>query len=626
VSDPPRRNSPELPAQFRNVAAHSGVKPDRRPNSVNRAPSPGALLRCAMDYLSRAEEEQLQALRISNPFVEETLTQLERIYSSPQFERTPKGKSFLGFVVAKKLLGQADQIKETTIAHFVYHESADFNPAAQAYVRTAGADLRKRLAEYSESEGRNDPIEILIPPGGYVPEIRERRPAIAVSLFENWNRNGHEDHLCLPVSDEIAHQLMHSGAVTAGRVPSLDAGVERFGYGLRGSLECRGTILRLNASLSDFSTGQIICSKAFEGRRDDLLKLSRQIAKATVTAIQPEMVNHHDPASSFPRERFEALQLYQQGRLHLRQRTAADIRRAIELFEQAVEADGEYARAYSGLADCHLVLSWYELSTPDRVWFEAAKSHALIAQSLNPGLPEVHTSLGYATLLCDFDWAGAEEAFLRAIRINNRYAPAHHWYANLLTMQGRFDEAEEEMKRASHLDPGSVVIRKTVGDPYYYSRRYEQAIESYRAALKIDPKFWMAHLFLGWCYELLGDTAQALQEFEVVRTQSGMSSIVQGAIGHAYALSGREPEARLIIHNLQEHATPCVAPHTLGVICAGLGDKDRAFEFLEASYESRIELLAWIKFDPRFEDLHGDPRFDAFLQKLGLAALIPNIP
>jgi serine/threonine-protein kinase len=235
--------------------------------------------------------------------------------------------------------------------------------------------------------------------------------------------------------------------------------------------------------------------------------------------------------------------------------------------------------------------------------------------SLNSRLPEVRTSLAYAKLLCDFDWEGAEKEFRQAILFENRYPSAHHWYANLLVMQGRFSEAEDEMDRALHLDSGSIVIRKTMGDPYYYSRRYEKAIDRYSAALKTE----MAHLFLGWAYQQVGETGRALQEFEAVSACKGVSSIVQGAIGHLYATSGQESKALAILDHLREQiGASYVAPHTLAAIFAGLGDKDQAFEWLDASYENRIELLAWIKVDPRFEVLRGDYRFDRFLEKIGL--------
>jgi tetratricopeptide (TPR) repeat protein len=216
---------------------------------------------------------------------------------------------------------------------------------------------------------------------------------------------------------------------------------------------------------------------------------------------------------------------------------------------------------------------------------------------------------------------GAEQELRLAILIENRYPDAHHRLANLLTMQGRFQEAEEEMKRAFHLDPGSIVIRKTRGDPYYYSGRYAQAIDCYRKALDIVPSFWMAHLFLGLAYEQAGDTKSALAEFEEVAKTAGLGCTVQGALGHLYARSGREDEARAILQQLLESGAPHVAPHTLAVIYAGLGDKDRAFEWLNACFENRIELVAWIKVDPRFAVLRDDPRFHDFLRRVGLEPL-----
>ncbi len=573
------------------------------------------------EYLSSAERERLDGLRLADSAVDDALRQVDRILASPKFERVQRNaRDFLGFVVAKKLLGRDDEIKEVTIAIHVYGEPADYDPAENTKIRMAGCDLRKRLRDYYAREGQNDAIEITIPDGTYVPEILDHRPTIAVALFENWTPDGDQSYLCTAVQDEIAHRLRHTGNTRVYSVTRLEAGDRRFRYALRGSLECLSNNLRLNTSLSDRHSGRILASQAFEAKRDDLLKLSRQAADAVLEAVKPPhplVGNPRQPSH----ERFEALRLYQDGRWHLRRRTAGDIRKAIDLFEQAVEVNPEYARAYSGLADCHLILSWYELSTPDRLWFEVAKSYALTGLGLGPGLPEVHTSLAYAKLLSDFDWLGAEEEFQQAILIQNRYAQAHHWYGNLLVMQGRFAEAEDEMKRAFDLDPGSIAIRKTVADPFYYSRHYAEAIDRYNAALKIHPDFWMSHLFLGWAYQQAGENERALQEFEVVTARAGLNSIVQGAIGHLYATSGQEQKALSLLKHLgQPNEGPRVAPHTLAVVYAGLGDKDRAFEWLEASYENRIELLAWIKVDPRFDSLRGDDRFDRFLERVGLAS------
>jgi tetratricopeptide (TPR) repeat protein len=518
------------------------------------------------------------------------------------------------------LLDLQDKISEWAIAFSVYEEQPNYDPTLNGKIRVAAAYLRERLEEYYAREGQNDPIEIKIPKGTYVPTVRERRPAIAVIAIENWNPDAaRHAHLCAPIREEIVLRLMSTGSLRVSRVEALETLDHQFHYGLRGSLECRADILRLNASLIDLHSREIICCHGFECRRDDILKLCRQVAEAVLARVSPEGDHNSMGAIRAPRARFECHQLYQKGRWHLRRRTAGDIKRAIDYFEQALEANSEYAPAYSGLADSHLLLSWYELTTPDRVWFESAKSYALTALKLNALLPEVRTSLAYALLLCDFDWAAAETEFRQSILFENHYAPAHHWYSNLLVMQGRFSEAEAEMNRAFHLDSGSIVIRKTMGDPYYYSRRYEEAIKRYSAALKTDPNFWMAHLFLGWAYQQEGATTRALHEFEAVTAHTGISSIAQGAIGHLYATSGEESKALSIINYLKEQPeTPHVAPHTLAVIYAGLGENDRAFECLDASYANRIELLAWIKVDPRFEVLHADPRFDRFLERVGL--------
>ena len=576
-----------------------------------------------MTCLSSKQQAELEARQLAEPFVGEVLHQVDRIMASQKFERVQqRARDFLAFVVSMKLLGRATEIKETIIAVAVWGEKADYDTSHNPKVRVAALELRKKLREYYAEEGEHDPIEISLPDGSYVPEICQRHPTIRVNPFENWNPEDDQAHLCPVISTEIADRLIRSGRVRVQTQPVMKSEVR---YSARGSFECFNGTIRLNVSVSDMFARQVIFGESFQGRRDDLFKLSREVAAALLDVLKPE--DHHS-AGGLKKdvERFETLQLYQQGRYHLARRTAADIRKAISLFEQTTESDGRYARAYSGLADGYLVLSWYEVSPPDRVWFEKAKSCALSGVALNPGLPEVHTSLAYAKLLCDFDWEGAEEEFRQAILIQNRYAPAHHWYANLLTMQGRFEEAEEEIKRASYLDSGSIVIRKTLGDPYYYSRRFDRAIEAYRAAIKKDPHFWMAHLFLGWSYQHAGDRSKALQEFDCVIAQAGPNSIVQGAIAHLHASSGHEAEAISILTQLKaQPGAPYVAPHSVAAIYEGLGESDQAFAWLEASYESRIELLAWIKVDPRFHRLRVDPRFGQFLERIGLSSTTPNV-
>jgi len=243
-----------------------------------------------MEYLSQQERADLKARQLADSFVDETVRQLDRIHTSETFRRAQKhAKDFLGFIVTQKLLGREEVIKEVTIAIHAYGESANYSPTERSTVRVAAGTLRQRLAEYYAEEGRTDAIEITIPPETYVPAIRDRRAAVAVSVFENWNPRRAQDHLCRTVSEEIVHLLAQVGALQAARVCAIEQMDHSLSYCLRGSLECRDEVMRLNVSLSDLQAGRVVFGQAFEGHRDDLIKLSRQVAMAVVDALRPEM-------------------------------------------------------------------------------------------------------------------------------------------------------------------------------------------------------------------------------------------------------------------------------------------------------------------------------------------------
>jgi TolB-like protein len=241
------------------------------------------------DCLSTEERSRLEQLRQNDTLVGDSLVQLDRILESRTFGRVQRhAKDFLDFVVAKKLLGRGDQVKEMTIAMAVFRESAEFNPMESSKVRVAASDLRRRLSAYYAREGRHDRIEIAIPIATYVPEIRDRRISIGVVSFENWHPRGEQAHLCATISDEITDRLNQVVCVRAKRIDTAgaNAGTDSPRYLLRGSVECRKSALRLNVSLSDVSRGVILISRHFEGRRDDVLKLTRNVADVLVRVFQ----------------------------------------------------------------------------------------------------------------------------------------------------------------------------------------------------------------------------------------------------------------------------------------------------------------------------------------------------
>jgi tetratricopeptide (TPR) repeat protein len=188
-----------------------------------------------------------------------------------------------------------------------------------------------------------------------------------------------------------------------------------------------------------------------------------------------------------------------------------------------------------------------------------------------------------------------------------------------LERRGRLEEATVEMAQALELDPVSLIINKNVGDPLYYMRHYDEAIEQYRKTLELDPNFFLARLWLGQSYEQKGMYKEAIAEFQNARSSEDNLSIL-GALGHVYAVSGNRVEAEKTIKELKELSERYVAPYHIAIIYAGLQKKDEAFQWLEEAYQSRDEWLLYLKIDPRLDSLRSDPRFEGLLRRIRLAA------
>lgn len=576
------------------------------------------------DSLPPTVVQELEQLRRSSDWMEDVLRQLDRILQSHCFERVQApAKAFLAHVVAQVLLGKSEQIKEQTIALAIIREMGqDYDPAADSRIRVAGGDLRQRLNQYYASEGGNDPIRIALPPKSFAPHIEELHPVITIGEFKCFDLDGATSHFSQVLGPEILRCLKASGAVRTRSVQELVDPRGTAHFELRGSFTAIKNRVEVYVMILDIVGQRTLSTKIFIAERSRVMGLCSIIGQHVIRMIV-EGTKGWTALARIPEvpETFAAVQAYQRGQAHLRCRTAADIKLAAAYFEEAIDYDRRYGRAYSGLASCLLLQSWYASGTADRSWFDAGKAHAMTAVTLQPGSADAHASLGFALLLADFCWVQSEEEYQKAIKIDARHAQAHHWYAELLVMLGRFDEASSMMRRAFKLDSGSPLIRKSLGDPYYYSGAYGQAIEHYTRALTLHPDFWMSHLFLGWALQQVGENDKALREFETVAARTGGNSIVWGAIGHLHATTGNEKRALDVITKLQaEPNAATVAPHTLAVIHAGLGDLDRAFGWLDASFDQRIELLGWINVDPRFASIRRDPRFDAFLGRIGLHA------
>jgi eukaryotic-like serine/threonine-protein kinase len=386
-----------------------------------------------------------------------------------------------------------------------------------------------------------------------------------------------------------------------------------------GTVQRVGDRLRIGAQLIPATGDQAVWAKSYAGDVRDVLALQSQIAQAIAQQIQialtPEERVRLTTARQVDPRAYEA---YVRGRYFLGKRREADLRTGIGYFQRAIDADPTYAAAYSGLADCYNMLVYYGVLPPKEA-YPKALSAARKALELDSTLAEPHTSLAWVQLMFAWDWPVAEREFRRAIELNPGYPGGHQWYVQCLVVMGRHDEAIAEGKRAQELDPLSLIVNAALARPFYNARRYDEAIAQSKKTFEIDPNYHRAHYWLGLAYEQKSMFDQAIAAFQNAIAYSDGLTLYVAAAGHAYALAGRRSQALKVLHRLEELSSQrYVSAYDIALIHVGLGDKERAMQWLERAYQERSDGLVFLKVDPRLDRLRSDPRFASLVRRVGL--------
>jgi TolB-like protein/Flp pilus assembly protein TadD len=378
--------------------------------------------------------------------------------------------------------------------------------------------------------------------------------------------------------------------------------------------------VRIKVQLIDAASDRHLWTQSYDREMRDVLEIEGRVGRYAAgmcdAPLGPRVQVHVSlPAPVNP----EAYEAYLRGRYYWNKRTRDGLLQALDNFERAARIDSGYAVAYAGLADTYLLLPLYAGASPQES-YPRARAAALRALKIDEGLAEAHASLGRVKLFYDWDWTGAETEFKRAIELKPSLSTAHHWYSICLRDVGRVDEALAEAKRALELDPLSLIINTNLGDTFFYAGQFDQAIAQHRKTLLLDAGFPSAHLYLGRALEQKGMLLDAAAEFRTAWTLLGKGSYALGDLARANALAGKKADARNLLNQLSELSRRGAS---LGVDIAlvqlALGERDRAFENLEMAYKERSGLND-LKVDPRFGSLHGDPRFQDLLVRLGLAS------
>jgi serine/threonine protein kinase/tetratricopeptide (TPR) repeat protein len=463
--------------------------------------------------------------------------------------------------------------------------------------------------------------------------------SLAVLPFENVSRDPENEYL----SDGIAGSLINILATvprlrvmaqsTVFRYKGREIDPQAVGRELNvravltGRMMQSGGSLRIGTELVDVATGARLWGAQFDRKPGDIFLIQDEISNEIsgklrlqlTRAEKKRLIRRHtrDP---------EAYRLYLQGRHHWNRWTEEGFHKAIGYFQQAVEKDPSYALAYTGLAESYVLLGWNSYLPPKDA-FPKGKAAATTALQLDPDLGEAHTPLAAALWLHDWQWQEAQTEFKRSLELNPTYPTANHWHAEYVMTMGRQVEAIAKMKNSQELDPLSLIINVAIGWASYMARRYDEAIEQLLRTVELDPNYPVTHWILGLLYRKTGRYELAITAGEKGVNLSGGSPLMRAALAHTYGESGRAKEALQVLEDLTELAKHrYVAPHFFAGIHIGLGENDRALEYLEKSYEEHSHWLIYLHLDPSMDALRSNPGFHDLLRRVGLPDLAAAIP
>lgn len=433
---------------------------------------------------------------------------------------------------------------------------------------------------------------------------------VAVLPFVNASGNPEDEYFSNGLSEEIMDRLARSDELrvvsrtSAHALRAKDLSARETGELLNakslveGSVRREGDRLRINVRLINAEDGYQLWSEIYDRRLHDVLRVQEEIAHSIaqrlsgrLPAARTAVVNNIPAADPL------AYDLYLKGRFAWHRRTQSSLRSAVDYLEQAAQRAPQYASAWAGLADAYAVLGFYDYLAPTDA-FPKAKSAALRALQIDPENASAYATLGYAALYFDWDFATAETHFREAIVRDPNLSKTHQWYGNLLTAAGRFEAAEQQMRRAQQLDPLSLIASAALGWSLYHAGRHDEAITQFQLTLALDPNFELAYLWSGWTLEAMGDYDQALTAIKEAVKLSGGSGISTASLARLHAVRGEGEIAKRTLDTLLTSGT-YVPAYEISKAWMAMGSMDQAEKWLQRAYDQRSHSLVFLDVDPQ---------------------------
>ncbi|MFO1496878.1 MAG: AAA-like domain-containing protein [Verrucomicrobiota bacterium] len=467
---------------------------------------------------------------------------------------------------------------------------------------------------------------------GHLPPTRATEPgSIAVLPFALVGAEPGLEYLADGLTDELIAAL---GRMAGLRVASRTSAFQFKGrhedvriigeqllvrHLLQGTLRQVGPAFEVAAQLIQGAEGHCRWSETYRETASNLGQVQDRIAAAVAGQLSGEMRSPTPVATVRSGPQAEAYNLYLKGRFAWNRRTERDVRRSIELFQDASHKDPVWPMPYAGLADAFNILATYNYVRPLEA-YPKAKEAAARALALDPTLAQAHCALACTSCVHDWDWARGEEAFRQAISLNPSYATARHWLAiNCLAPLGRHDEALGELQRAQEVDPLSISITASIGLALYLSGRDDDAIDQCRQAVELDDTFWIGQLFLGWACLRRERYEEAIAALQASLAGGNHDPVAWAGLAYAYAVAGETAQAKDLLTKLKHLAqTRYVPAMELVPVYLALGDTDAAVRQLHDALLERSFKLIYLKVDPRVRDLCEHPQVLPILRQIGL--------
>jgi adenylate cyclase len=452
---------------------------------------------------------------------------------------------------------------------------------------------------------------------------------IAILPFANLSADPNDKYFADGMTEELISTVSRIGELSVisrtsvmrykdTMMPIGDIGRElSAGTLLEGSVRKAGNKVRITTQLIDAKNDKHLWSQSYDRDLTDIFAIQGDIAEQVAGALKVKLLSKEKEAlEQKPTGNPQSYSLYLKGRYFWNERTRDGVTKAIRYFEEASRMDPNFALAYSGLADCYLVLE-------DRGWASHAEAGPLTkgfaekALELDSDLAEAHASLGLV-LNEQWDLTGAEKELKHAITLKPNYATAHHWYSNVLGSFGRYEQAIEFEKRALELDPYSSTFSQGIAIQLLMMGRTREAIAQFEKTAEIDPGFASVYVWKAWAHERVGDFDQAIVDAEkAVELQE--NSLTRLNLASIYARAGRREQAVKLLEEIQSDTSgDYKSPTVIAIVKFGLGENDDAFSWLERAYREHDGFLLYFREFPWCTEYRTDTRWLEIERKMGL--------